>query len=155
MRHPLLYCCAIAALSGCMVEIHESKWTTTSDDTGAIDEFEDEDAVETTEYTVTPELLSPGINEVLTITADTVMDWAALKSVTAIGDLEIVDTKSEGDQLWVAVIVAEAAMDGPAHLIFEFDNGDVHFAREALYIEGIKEEEPADTGLLEDEPTDD
>jgi len=138
-----------------MIDIHGGKWPIGLGDTGTTDVPEDDTGAEVPEYAVTPDQLSPGINEVLTVTAEAVEDWSTLSSVTAIGDLEVVDFKADGAQLLVGVIVHEAAMEGPAHLIFEFDDGDVQIAREAIYIEGLEEEVPADTGLVDDEPTND
>ena len=155
MRHLWLGSVALMALPGCIVDIHGGKWGVTLEDTGAIHEGEADTGQSDAEFEVTPDTLHPSMNEVLTITSDEIDSWELLVSVTAIGDIEIVDSKSEGTQLWVAILVPDSARSGPAHLIFEFADGEVYFAREALFIEGVEEEEFTDTGLVDDETTSD
>ncbi len=151
MKLMLFSACALILLSGCIIDISEGKWPDDPGDTGSMSTADLDQPI----YRVTPDLLSPGANEVLTITTDTMVNWDGLLDVTAIGDLEVMDFKSDGTQLWVGVIVPEEALDGPAHLIFEFEDGEVHFAREVLMIDDLEEAEEEDTGLVDDEPNND
>ncbi len=155
MRNPLLYSCTIAILSGCFVDIHGEKWPDDWEDTGDPTELADEEVDDSPEYIITPDLLEPGINEVLTVEAEEEIDWTLLVGVTSIGDLTIVDYKAIDDLLYVGIIVADAALDGPAHLILEFSDGQVHFVRDAVTITDLEEEIEGDTGLVDEEPTDD
>jgi hypothetical protein len=155
MRNTLLLSCILAGTSACAIEIHGGKWGIDIGDTGSSVDLDADTGLEDPDFLVTPNQLYAGMNEVLTITAESVTDWTQLRRLTAIGDIEIIARSAEGAELWVGIVVPEKAVEGPAHLVFEFEDGEVYMVRDALYIEGLQEEDPSDTGLVGDEPTED
>ena len=158
MRKLLLCTPALGLLSGCDITINGSKWPGDGwDDTGNFADADDDtgDDQDEPSYAVSPDLLHAGTNEVLTVVPEPGGDWTGLKMVSGIGDFDIIDFKSEDAELWIGVVVPQDAMEGAAHLIFEFENGDVHFAREVIEIVGLTEGDPEDTGLVGDDPIED
>ena len=89
------------------------------------------------------------------MTSEDLRHWKQMVSIVAIGDLEIIDSVAQSHELLVTVTVPEEAYNGTAHLLFEFADGEAYFARDVLNIEGLEEEELADTGLVDDETSDD
>jgi hypothetical protein len=140
-------------LSGCIIDVSGGKWPEGWTDTGSA--HDPEETAEDATYSVVPDLVQPGMTEVLTVMSEDETDWPAVVGVTAIGDLEVLDFKRNEDALYAIVEVPDSALDGPVHLVIEFENGDVHIAREAVFIEAIEEGDPGDTGLVEDEPNND
>ena len=155
MRHLWIGGIATMTLMGCVIDIHGGKWGIEFEDTG-MDPMEGLDTgVTEADFSVEPDTLQPGITEVLTVTSEDLNHWKQMVSVVAIGDIEIIDSVAQSHELLVTVTVPEDAYSGAAHLVFEFADGEVYFARDVLHIEGLEEEELADTGLVDDETSDD
>ncbi len=155
MRHLWIGSVATMTLMGCVIDIHGGKWGIEFEDTGRDPLEEMDTGTIEADFDVEPDILHPGVTEVLTVTSEELRHWKQMVSIMAIGELEIIDSVAQSHELLVTVTVPEDAYSGTAHLLFEFADGEAYFARDVLNIEGVEEEDLMDTGLVDDEPSDD